>query len=272
MSSASVMACITHHVYCQVNAMCKHFVENSQMHETASRLFEAIQHATKGRVDGFSSPGDAAAFLGQSAATITNWKVRGVSKDGQLSAHEKFGVNPTWIAKGAGEMFSQAGNASGNFAPINLSPAAGVGNVSEIKKRAVVPLISWVQAGEFSEVLDIFHPGEAVQWEEAYFSSPSKRAYALLVEGDSMDRGSGSPNFPAGTILIVDPDRASHAGDYVIAKDVATQRATFKQLVTDGARWYLRPLNPVYPTIEIDDPALRVIGRVIEFKPPGGKL
>lgn len=48
--------------------MCKHFVENSQMHETASRLFEAIQHATKGRVDGFSSPGDAAALATMFAA------------------------------------------------------------------------------------------------------------------------------------------------------------------------------------------------------------
>lgn len=145
-------------------------------------------------------------------------------------------------------------------------------NVREIESRAKVPVISWIQAGELSEVFDIFHPGEAVQWEDAIYSKPSKHSYALVVEGDSMDRPGATPNFPAGTILIVDPDRASHAGDYVIAKDVATQKATFKQLTTDGSRWYLKAINPAYQAIEIDDPALRVIGRVIEFRPPGGKL
>jgi SOS-response transcriptional repressor LexA len=54
-----------------------------------------------------------------------------------------------------------------------------------------------------------------------------------------------------------------------VAKDVHTQQATFKQLTTDGGRWFLRPLNPAYPTMEIDDPAMRVIGRVIEFQTRG---
>ena len=243
-------------------------------------IAERLKHARTAHKDW--SQGQLASAAGVAQSTIGN--IESGKRFGRESLYKiarALDVSYEWLLDGEGEMRAQAGHASGNIASINVRPVAGVantdranqvGNVSEIKKRAIVPLISWVQAGEFSEVLDIFHPGEAVQWEEAYHSNPSTRAYALLVEGDSMDRGSGSPNFPAGTILIVDPDRASHAGDYVIAKDVATQRATFKQLVTDGARWYLRPLNPVYPTIEIDDPALRVIGRVIEFKPPGGKL
>lgn len=57
----------------------------------------------------------------------------------------------------------------------------------------------------------------------------------------------------------------------MIAKDVSTQRATFKKLTYDAGRWFLKPLNPAYSTIEIDDPAIRVIGRVIEFR-TGGKL
>lgn len=123
-----------------------------------------------------------------------------------------------------------------------------------------------------SDVWDLFHPGEAVQWEDAYKSNPGKHSYALLVEGDSMVSQVGAHSFQPGTILIVDPDRASNAGDFVIAKDVQTQKAVFKQLTTDGSRWYLKPLNPQYPTIEIDDPALRIIGRVIEAKPPSLKL
>ena len=40
----------------------------------------------------------------------------------------------------------------------------------------------------------------------------------------------------------------------------------------DGGRWYLKPLNPDYKTLEKDDPVMRVIGRVIEYIPKGGKL
>lgn len=146
-------------------------------------------------------------------------------------------------------------------------------NVSEIKKRAKVPLISLIQAGEMTDVLDLFHPGEAVHWVEALYTNPSRGCYSLKVEGDSMENPiQGAQTFLEGTILIVDPNAASGPNDYVIAKDVATQRATFKKLTTDGVRWYLKPLNPTYQTIEIDDPALRVIGKVIEFQPPGGKL
>lgn len=145
-------------------------------------------------------------------------------------------------------------------------------NISPAKSQGRVPVISWIQAGELSEVLDIFHPGEAVSWADAWHTNPSASSYALVVEGDSMTTTTGVRSFPEGTMLIVDPESATKPGDFVIAKDVVNQRATFKQLMTDGARWYLKPLNPAYPTIEIDDPALRVIGRVIEFQPPGGKL
>lgn len=75
----------------------------------------------------------------------------------------------------------------------------------------------------------------------------------------------GDTSFPPGTIIIVDPNRSAGAGDFVIAKDVVTDKATFKKLVHDAGRWYLRPLNPIYPTMEIDDPALRIIGKVVEF-------
>jgi SOS-response transcriptional repressor LexA len=145
-------------------------------------------------------------------------------------------------------------------------------NIVPAKSQGRVPVISWIQAGELSDVLDIFHPGEAVSWADAWHTNPSASSYALVVEGDSMTSHTGSRSFPDGTTLIVDPEAAAKPGDFVIAKDVVNQRATFKQLMTDGARWYLKPLNPAYPTIEIDDPSLRVIGRVIEFQPPGGKL
>lgn len=145
-------------------------------------------------------------------------------------------------------------------------------NVRAAKSKGRVPLISWVAAGKLGEITDMYQPGEAEQWEDVFDNRPGENAFALIVEGDSMTSPyPGDKSFPDGTMIVVDPARAFNAGDYVVAKDVNTQRATFKKLVHDGGRWYLKPLNTSYPTVEIDDPALRIIGRVIEFR-YGGKL
>jgi SOS-response transcriptional repressor LexA len=152
----------------------------------------------------------------------------------------------------------------------NLRGHAAAGNVTEVEPRRRVPLISWVQAGDFEDVHDWLQPGEALDWVDVYDTVPSDPSFALRVNGDSMTSPhSGELSFPEGTIIVVDPTRGGDAGDYVVAKDVLTQKATFKRLTTDGARWFLKPLNPAYPTIEIDDPALRVIGRVIEYQVRG---
>jgi SOS-response transcriptional repressor LexA len=143
-------------------------------------------------------------------------------------------------------------------------------NIEAVGAHRRVPIISWVQAGSWSEIQDNFHPGQADEWALAFDSLPGNHAFALRVVGDSMTNPvPGLRTFPEGTIIIVDPGRGADAGDFVIAKDVQTQKATFKQLATDGVRWFLRPLNPTYPTVEIDDPAMRVIGRVIEFQTRG---
>lgn len=194
---------------------------------------------------------------GKSPAAVTQWisgETKEIKADSAAGIQAATGFSAVWIATGKGPKM------------------AAVGNVSPAHERKRVPLISWVQAGVWSEVQDTFAPGEADYWESAFSSSPGDHAFALVVEGESMTSPyPGELSFPPGTIIIVDPDRASDAGDYVVAKDVSTQQATFKRLTCDGGRWYLKPLNPTYPTLEIDDPAIRVIGRVIEYR-NGGKL
>ena len=194
---------------------------------------------------------------GKSPAAVTQWisgETKEIKADSAAGIQSVTGFSAVWIATGKGPKM------------------VAVGNVSPAQERKRVPLISWVQAGTWSEVQDTFAPGEADHWESAFSSSPGDHAFALVVKGDSMKSPyPGELSFPPGTIIIVDPDRASNAGDYVVAKDVDTQQATFKQLHHDGGRWYLKPLNPAFPTMEIDDPSVRVIGRVIEYR-NGGKL
>lgn len=153
--------------------------------------------------------------------------------------------------------------------------AAGLHLVSNIQPVTLtanqIPLVSWVTAGQLVDIIDNNLPGEADEWITPEFTKPSRHAFALRVEGDSMSGAGNGISFPEGCLIIVDPERAPKSGDYVVAKDVVTQKATFKKLTTDGASWFLKPINSAYPTKEIDDPGLRVIGVVIEWQ-TGGKL
>lgn len=186
--------------------------------------------------------------IGISQGTLSEMENDGMSSTYTVQIAAVCGVSAQWLATGDGSM------------------KASSKNVTEARLRGKVPVISWVQAGAFEGVEDVFHPGEAEEFEDVYEASVSGNAFALRVEGDSMvSPHTGERSFPPGTILIVDPNKTASAGDYVIAKDVLTQKATFKKLAHDGGRWYLKPLNPAYPTIEIDNPSLRIIAKVVEF-------
>lgn len=193
--------------------------------------------------------------LGVSIQVVHNWKSRGVPAKSYRAIGDAIGKSIDWIE----------GLENGHSVRDIVSDY----NVAPYRPRARVPLISEVQAGELSDIDDNQLPGHPDEWVEADTSMPTKCAFALRVTGESMMNPAGEPSFPEGTIIIVDPGRQAGPNDYVVAKDVVTQRATFKKLVTDGGRWFLRPLNPAYPMQEIDDPSIRVIGRVIEYKRSG---
>lgn len=123
--------------------------------------------------------------------------------------------------------------------------------------RPPVPLISWVQAGNWTECTEPYPPGVADEW-----VSPSTRvsacAFALTVRGDSME-----PRFTEGDTIIVDPELDARHGDFVIVRLDDAAEATFKQLVIDGAQRFLKPLNARYPVVEINGNAT-IVGIVVE--------
>ena len=109
--------------------------------------------------------------------------------------------------------------------------------------RGTVPLISWVQAGDWSDAIDNLTPGEGERITTTY--KPRKHTYGLRIKGDSME-----PKFPMGCIVIVEPDEAPHNGSYVIVRQNGDE-ATFKQYIEDGSTKYLKPLNDRYPIMEL---------------------
>jgi SOS-response transcriptional repressor LexA len=121
--------------------------------------------------------------------------------------------------------------------------------VHEVNLRGKVPLISYVAAGNWSDAVDNLSTGDAEQWIDT--TVPVKRhTYALRVEGDSME-----PRFPNGAILIVEPEAEPKNGSFVIVRQNGND-TTFKQLIADGGQWYLKPVNPRYPIMQLGPDAV----------------
>ncbi|MCV2510182.1 LexA family transcriptional regulator [Leclercia pneumoniae] len=129
-----------------------------------------------------------------------------------------------------------------------------------ITKMRRVPVISWVQAGQFTEckTADLF--SDVDKWVETSLRI-GDNSFALEVKGDSMTNPNGLPTIPEGATVIVDPDVEPHHGKIVVARIDGTNEATVKKLVIDGPQKFLIPLNPRYPNIPINGNCL-IIGVV----------
>ena len=118
-----------------------------------------------------------------------------------------------------------------------------------------------MQAGDFSEAIDVYEPGFAETWVESP-SSAGKHSFWLRVIGDSMTSPHGM-SIPEGMLILVEPDLEARNGSLVVAK--VNGEVTFKKLVIDAGRRFLKPLNPAYPAIDIDD-RTHIVGVVKEAK------
>jgi SOS-response transcriptional repressor LexA len=135
--------------------------------------------------------------------------------------------------------------------PNNVEPAPAV--------TGGVPLISWVQAGDWAEAADYFQPGEAESWIPS-LKAHSSKAFALRVRGDSMTAPHGR-SYPEGSIIIVEPERRMPVnGERIVAKLANSEEVTFKVYKEEDGRRWLQPLNPSHEPIR--DP-FKVLGTVI---------
>ncbi len=139
---------------------------------------------------------------------------------------EALNCTPEYLLFGIGE--TQDGEKSIN-SNVSLGPTL----------KAAVPLISWVQAGAWSEISEI------KEYDADRYLCPVKcsdQTFALKVHGVSME-----PKFYEGDLIFVDPEAECIHGSYVVARLDDNNEATFKQLIIESGQKFLKAANPNWP-------------------------
>jgi SOS-response transcriptional repressor LexA len=132
----------------------------------------------------------------------------------------------------------------------------------------MVPVLDYVQASEWMASAKPYPIMERTEILWTRLPQLSERAFALVVEGESM-----IDEFYPGDIVIVDPDVAPRPGDYVVAKTASEDALTFRKYRPRGMDRAgkpvveLAPLKDDYPATVIDStsPGL-IIGTMVEHR------
>lgn len=136
----------------------------------------------------------------------------------------------------------------------------GKGPYGEPYVRNLCPLLSWVQAGAWTET----HKGYVPDYDTELLPCPvrcSRKTFVLKVRGISME-----PRFREGDLIFVDPEVSPAHGKFVVVLLEDSNETTFKQLVVEGEHQYLKALNPDWPERILEVNATAVVCGVVVFK------
>lgn len=211
----------------------------------ADRIREAIQHSGK-------TQAQIAIETTKSPGAVTQWldgTTKSLRADTAAALERATGYNATWLVTGKGPKLVAN---TPNVAP---APVGG----------KAIPLISYVQAGAWTDVVDSYQPGDAGEFLLTDLEL-SSNAFALEIKGDSM-----LPEFKPGDRVIIDPVICPQPGDYVVAKN-GEDEATFKKYRPRGVNergdlvFELIPLNEDYPSMRSDVTPIRIVGTMVEHR------
>lgn len=206
----------------------------------ASRIREAM---------GGKSPADIARATKKTESAVSQWldgSTKSIKGDTAAMLEAATGYRAAWISTGKGAKRAE------NVAPATLGSTR-------------IPLISYVQAGVWTEAVDNFSPGDAEDWLMTDLKL-SKTAFALEIKGDSM-----LPEFKPGDRVIIDPEVMPIPGDFVAAKN-GKEEATFKKYRPRGsdgngnAVFELVPLNEDFESLRSDLEPIRIVGTMVEHR------
>jgi len=158
------------------------------------------------------------------------------------------GVSAIWLSENIGQMIN------------SVATESNVGESRQPVESYRYPVISWVAAGAWAEAVEPYPAGFSDRYEFSEYDSKGA-AFWLEVKGDSMTSPVGQ-SITEGTLILVDTEAEAAPGKLVIAKLPDSNEATFKKLVNDGGKLFLKPLNPSW-RIEPFTEDCRIVGVVV---------
>lgn len=185
-----------------------------------------------------------------SKGTISLWLSGGAVPSGErlVKLSNELKVDAAWILTGQGSINDRLDN------NVDLNPLATV---------IYAPVISWVQAGDFTDMESISNLAECEKL--PLVPGAGRRSFYLEVKGLS-----NAPYFEEGEKICIDPDyqlEDIQTGEMVVVK--CNDTATFKALISESNGYFLKPLNPHWneQVIPLNEDCLLVGKYVGSFKP-----
>ena len=193
-------------------------------------------------------------YAGVKPPTVSQWESDLMLPKGESMKRleEILKTNSDWILYGKGNpdaRYVLVQPDSQEFKAISLST-----------KR--IPVISWVQAGAWNDTGCDDPAMTCTEWMETS-SGVSEHAFALIVRGDSMTNSNNPRSIQDGAKVVVEPifDPEQLNRKIVVAMLEGSSEATIKEFIQDGPVKFLKPLNPAYPSMQINGNC-RVVGVV----------
>ncbi len=212
------------------------------VHPSLLRLLECAQLATQHSRNPVREFHHVQDKMGVSSAVMTNWKRRGISKEGAISAESLFGCQANWLLTGERSpeaTISRKYVESEHWTP-SQRPLAGGNTIGEpvaqflsLPSRSDPPFVSWedLMAQRLPALFRITLPDNAL--------SPD------LVQGDE---------------LTIDTSLQPAAGDVVLVRDLSGNHYARMYRFKRPGEWSAQPLNPAFEPLDAVHDALTIVG------------
>jgi SOS-response transcriptional repressor LexA len=125
-----------------------------------------------------------------------------------------------------------------------------------------VAMLTWAEAARIRlmDVRELLEKDATI-----YVGNAGTRLYGLIVRDDTMFDPTSQLAFKEGSRLIIDPDRHAQRGNFVIVKFADQEEPMLRQLVHDGRRPLLKPLNRSYESYPLPEDG-EILGVVISIQ------
>jgi len=188
--------------------------------------------------------------------------LKGVSNSPRINNLEKLaaslGTTASFLAHGDGSQ-GLVGLPNSGIPGIAIGAAASASAVSARTDRApppprlwLYPVLTWTDAMKTSR-LEALATSEENRFESSEYLKTGV-AFWLKMCGDAMAAPIGvSPSLPAGTLVLLDTGLQAVPGKLILVELPDSPTPTLRMLIEESGRRYLKPLNPAYPLISLDE-------------------